>query len=359
MKDLVVEGNIFHNGRMVQGRYSIRDDAFVEDSRRPSIKGTLLKGPVNFHTHLGDSFISEEPIGDIPSIVGPSGFKINKLNAAAIQEIRQGMKRSIEFMKSVGTAAFFDFRESGLRGIKSIPSFERIGGFFLTRPNDSSEISDLLESSAGFGFSSVSDYDESFLVKSSNASHKHGKIFAIHFSENEREDVRSLLRLKPEFVVHCIEASDDDIKAIRDHGIPIVLTPRSNIFHGKRPNYRKLFDSGAEILIGTDNVFIAEPDVMEEASFLFQYQHGLARVSPDSIISAVTETPRTVMRKFGLVTDEETYILYGEKLSSYQILTRPHLYAKLVIKKRGKRINFFPRINSAKEVEIRWPATSS
>jgi len=353
VRDLVIEGNIFHNGRMVQGTYSIMSDSFVDHWRGPSVHGTLLKGPVNFHTHLGDSFISEEPIGDLKSIVGPSGFKMRKLSGASIAEIRRGMRNSIDFMRQNGTAAFFDFRESGIRGVNSIPAFRNIEGFFLTRPSNRTEVEQLLRSSAGFSFSSISDHPLPFLVEMSNASHNQGKIFAIHLSENEREDVESLLRLNPDFVVHCIEASRDDIEKIKERKIPIVITPRSNIFHGKRPDYRKLFDSGADILIGTDNAFITEPEVMDEGSFLFRYQHGFARISPDLIISALTEKPRKIIERFGMRMEEETYILYREELTSYQILSRPHLYERIVVKKKGRRINFFPRMDFVREGEIR------
>ncbi|MEM0141185.1 MAG: hypothetical protein QXN66_04015 [Thermoplasmatales archaeon] len=343
MRDVIVEGNIFHNGRMVHGKYSMMQDIFVQDSSRPTLRGTLLKGPINFHTHLGDSFISEEPIGDIPSIVGPGGFKIRKLNEAGIKKIRKGMRNAIEYMKNLGTAAFFDFRESGIRGIKSVPGFKGIEGQFLTRPSDPSEVRHLLDVSAGFGLSSISDYRESELTRLSSEAHKRGKILAIHFSESKREDVQTLIDLKPDFVVHCVEATERDLALIRAGKIPIVVTPRSNVFHGKRPDYNKIFKSGADVLLGTDNAFIVEPDVLEEASFIFQYQHSISRIDPDSVISAITEAPRNVMKKLGLTMRFETYLYFEEELTSYQILTRPHLYRMHVLHLKSGRINFFPR----------------
>ncbi|MEM3313327.1 MAG: N-ethylammeline chlorohydrolase [Thermoplasmatales archaeon] len=342
MNDLIVEGKIFYNGHMTYGKYSILKDSFVPDSHKTSVRGTLLRAPVNFHTHLGDSFISEEPVGDIPAIVGPGGFKMRKLNDAGILDIKKSMKRVIEYMKNLGTYAFFDFRESGMKGIRSVPRFNGIHGFFLTRPSDKSEVMQLLDLSAGFGLSSISDYREPELEELATVAHRRGKIFAIHFSENRREDIQTLLKLKPDFIVHCIETKEEDLEMIRENGIPVILTPRSNVFHGKRPDYKKIFDAGVDVLLGTDNAFIVEPDVIEEASFLYQYQHNFSRIEPDSIISAITESPRKVMRKLGIETKDEKYIFFDEELSSYQILTRPHLYRRYIIRRSSGRINFFP-----------------
>ncbi|MEM0130087.1 MAG: N-ethylammeline chlorohydrolase [Thermoplasmatales archaeon] len=342
MNDLIVEGKIFYSGHMTYGKYSVLKDSFVPDSYKTSVRGTLLKGPVNFHTHLGDSFISEEPVGNIPAIVGPAGFKMRKLNEAGVRDIKKSMKKVIEYMKNLGTSAFFDFRESGIKGIRSVPRFDGIHGFFLTRPSDKSEVKQLLDLSAGFGLSSISDYGEPELERLAGLAHGLGKIFAIHFSENKREDIQTLIKLKPDLIVHCIETRKDDLELIRENGIPIILTPRSNIFHGKRPDYKRIFDAGIEVLLGTDNAFIVEPDIIEEASFLYQYQHNFSRIEPDSIISAITESPRRVMRKLGIETRDEKYLFFDEELSSYQILTRPHVYHRYIITRSSGRINFFP-----------------
>jgi hypothetical protein len=344
VKDLIVRGEVYSGKRMISGTYSISKDRFVDSSVRADVKGTLLKGPINFHTHLGDAFIKREPQGDIKQIVGPKGFKMTELQSASIMEIRKYIGKSVDFMKDQGTAAFFDFRESGVLGLKSVPNLKGISGFFMTRPSNKREIEPLLEQSAGFGLSSLSDYDFDFLLDLSVRSHKRKKLFAIHFSEDEREDVKKLAELKPDFIIHCLEASDDDIDFLKQMDVPIVITPRSNLFHGKRPDYSKFFRKGLNVLLGTDNAFITEPGIMDEAAFLYRYQRKLGRLSPEEVLATVTDNPREEISRLGLRMDQETYLLYpDEELTAYQILTRPNFYERVKLTVKDERINFFPR----------------
>ncbi len=65
MEDLVVRGAIFKKGKMNSGSFSILEDKFVDGASDADFEGTLIEAPVNFHTHLGDSFIGTEPEGTI------------------------------------------------------------------------------------------------------------------------------------------------------------------------------------------------------------------------------------------------------------------------------------------------------
>lgn len=344
VKDLVVKGAIYHDGKAEKGTFSILKDKFVDPSSAADIEGTLLRAPINFHTHLGDSFICTEPKGGINEIVGPEGFKIKALNEAPPSLVKKSIKRSIEFMKSRGTAAFFDFRESGLKGLNLAPRFDGITGFFLTRPTANGEIGLLLKRSTGFGVSALSDYKVEDLKKLSEEAHRRKKIFAMHFSENKRENVKDLISLEPDYIIHCIEATDEDLDVIKRRKIPVAITPRSNIFHGKRPDYSRLFRKGLTVLLGTDNVFITEPGIMEEVEFLYRYQRKLNRVSPEQVLSTVIDNPRKVISNLGLKMESERYFLFpNEFLTPYEIVTRPNLYERFLVSRKGNRISFFAR----------------
>ena len=344
MKDLIVKGAIYRDGEMKNGKYSILRDKFVAASTPSDLEGTLIEAPINFHTHLGDSFISSEPEGSLAQIVGPGGFKLRALNQAPASVVKGSMKRSIDFMKNQGTLAFFDFRESGMKGLNLVPKFNGITGFFLTRPATSEEIPLLLDKSAGFGMSALSDDDPKYLKVLANSAHQRKKIFAIHFSENKREDVKSLLDLKPDYIVHCIETTDSDLKALSRSGIPVTITPRSNVFHGKKPDYSRLFRFGLTVLLGTDNAFITEPSIMEEVEFLYRYQRKLNRLSPEEALSTVIDNPRRVISKLRLKINQEKYLFFpDEVLTPYQLVTRPNFYEKITVLKEGNRISFFPR----------------
>ena len=61
------------------------------------------------------------------------------------------------------------------------------------------------------------------------------------------------MSLEPAFVVHMVEATDADILACADAGIPIVICPRSNRFFGKTARAARMLELGAEVALGTDN----------------------------------------------------------------------------------------------------------
>ena len=343
MKDFVISGSVFHGGEMKKGTFSTLKGKFVDVSTPSNMEGTLISAPINFHTHLGDSFIGTEPEGDIEDIVGPGGFKIRALDEAKPSLIKSYIVKSVDFMRERGTAAFFDFRESGIKGLRLAPRLDGITGFFLTRPNTPQEIGPLIDRSAGFGMSAISDYDFSYLEGLSKAAHGRGKLFALHFSENKRENVGRLIALGPDFVIHCIEASDSDLDELRRRDIPVSITPRSNIFHGKRPDYSRLFRRGLTVTLGTDNVFITEPDILAEAEFLYRYQRKLNRLSPEQVLSSITDNPRIVMKKLNIKMNEEKFLFFpNEFLTPYQLVTRPNYFPKILIIKRRDGITFFP-----------------
>ncbi len=46
----------------------------------------------------------------------------------------------------------------------------------------------------------------------------------------------------------------------------------------------KIQDAGVELMIGTDNVFITEPDLFAEMDFLYRYQRFNTYISPSEIL---------------------------------------------------------------------------
>ncbi|MGC8546398.1 MAG: amidohydrolase family protein [Thermoplasmata archaeon] len=332
MRDIIFKGNIFYDGKMVTGKFAVNRNKFTDESMTPDIEGTLIPAPVNFHTHIGDSFIDEEPVGGVPEIVGPGGFKMRKIENADSLEMARAMKRSIEYMREQGTLAFLDFRESGIRGLNVVPAFRGIKGIFLTRPANKEEIIYLLKKSSGFGVSSISDYEYDWLKLLSLEAKKHKKLFAIHFSENKRENLGLLLGLKPDFIVHSIEASQDDLSIISKNNIPIAITPRSNIFFGKKPDYSRMLKAGCRVMMGTDNVFITEPNIWQEAEFLYRYQRNLGYIKPEEILRMITDNPRKFAISKGINLGKEKYIVFeNEFLTAYQIITRPGYYRRRIL----------------------------
>jgi len=332
MPDIIVKGKALIGNKLKNGTFKVTPNG-IEEIREgePQYFGTIIPAPVNFHTHLGDSFIGEEPIGTLPEIVGPNGFKMRHLNSTDQSKISRGMLRSIDFMNKLGLYAFIDFREQGLKGFELIPEFRGIKGIFLSRPSNLDEANILIRRSWGFAMSSLSDHDFSFLLKLREIAMNNGKLFAIHFSENVRENLDMLLQLSPDFIIHGIEATEDEIRTISEKGIYWVITPRSNIFYGKRPDYSKLFKNKAHLLLGTDNAFVTEPDIFSEIDFLYRYQRGIYRISPSQIIEMSITRPREFFKRKGINFGRERYILFLEEVDEFQIITRAHMYDYIVL----------------------------
>ncbi len=331
-----ISGNIFKDGKMRRGTIRFHGHPEFSDSegKDSDFRGTLIPGFINAHTHIGDSFINEIPAGDIPSIVGPGGFKQRMLATADEASVIAGMKWAMKTMASTGTYAFMDFRESGKRGIELLR--KAAAGYpspvILGRPvRGLLDLDDILIESEGIAPSAISDVGPDEIEAMSREAHAAGKIFGIHFSENVRENLDDLLRLKPDFVVHTIEATDDDLEILRTRNIPVAITPRSNIFYGKRPDYSRYVRAGLNLMIGTDNGMISSPDMFSEISFLYLYQRGINPVAPEAILSAATENPHNFLAAHG-VSLTKHYIFYPEAfLTPYEIVTRGRYYRHRII----------------------------
>ncbi|EQD79989.1 N-ethylammeline chlorohydrolase, partial [mine drainage metagenome] len=88
---MIIGGTVYLDGIPKRGVIDTETMKFTE--REPDISedvGTVMLAPVNSHIHIGDSFIKEEPFGTLAEIVGPSGFKLKRLEQADRKEILQG-----------------------------------------------------------------------------------------------------------------------------------------------------------------------------------------------------------------------------------------------------------------------------
>ncbi len=290
-----INGAILTEDGFVEGHISFENGVITGIDETlppyPLMSGIVVPPFFNAHTHLGDSFIKRVPAGTIEDIVGPGGYKHRMLESAPDETMIEGMRKSMKTMISTGTLGFADFREGGIKGVELLK--KAVNGLpikpaILSRPVEGTdeEIDALLEISDGFGMSSISDHDFEFLRMLSEKAHKNGKIFAIHFSERIREDIGKLLDLKPDFIVHAIETTGEDMDAIAEARIPVVICPRSNCFFGKTPKFCELLEHGIEVHLGTDNGMLAEPDMLEELRFL----HATAGKGRNTILREMVMT---------------------------------------------------------------------
>jgi len=270
---------------------------------KPIAEGLIVPTFINAHTHLGDSFIREKnltlPRNVRELVAPPNGLKHRLLKKASEVELINGIKKSIKVMIERGTSHFFDFREDGFKGIlqlKKALERHRISSIILSRPlelkYEKNEMKLLLENSDGIGLSSMSDWEYSEIEKISKHTKKEGKIFALHASEVEREDIDLILDLHPDFLVHMMSATESDLYNVKDEEIPIVICPRSSSFFNLKINLELIKKIGVDLLLGTDNGMLNSPDIMEEVKLL---KKSSSVFSTEELLNMVTYTPRKAL----------------------------------------------------------------
>ncbi len=315
-----IYGNILLRDGFFKGTITIKDGILVEVSEKKEdydYRGTVIPTFINMHTHVGDSYYPDEPKGTLREVVGPGGLKFKILEDE--EGVREGIKKSLMEMEECGVSHFVDFREGGEKGVNLLYELlkeRKVHGVILGRDG-------LWRHADGIGISSISDIDYDFAKKLADTAHSHGKIFALHVSEDRREDIDMVLALNPTFLVHFLEASDEDILKVADAKVPVVLTPRANIFWGKIPNIPRLISNGIEVALGTDNGMIASPCMFREMEFAYRISRLFGYVAPENIIRMATVVPRRIL---GIVDNQmgekASVIVFREIMSPYGIVTR-------------------------------------
>ena len=298
---------------------------------KPIYKGLIVPKLVNSHTHIGDSFIFERNIKlprNIEKLVAPpNGIKHQLLESASDKEVIDGIEKSLYTMEKTGTSIFCDFRENGIKGInilKSCLEKSDINCLILSRPKkieyDENEINILLKNSQGIGISSITDWDYSQLKKIASAIKKKKKIFALHASERIREDIDLILDLKPDILIHMTKATESDLIRVKENKIYIVVCPRSNAYFGLKPNIKLMKKSKVDILLGTDNAMINNPNVIEEVSYVMNYFN---EYSIEELLQMITYIPRKALNHkhdiLGLNSNTEFIVINKKNLHTLYV----------------------------------------
>jgi cytosine/adenosine deaminase-related metal-dependent hydrolase len=241
--------------------------AIDEISRAPDL--WLCPGFFNAHTHLADTIALDIPAsGSLKSLVAPpDGLKHRLLRSAPSALLKDAMSSSIQLMERSGIAGFADFREGGVEGVNLLR--EAAVGFrgdAVIFGRDGGEMT-----ADGVGISSAGEYpDIEEIVRRARAN---GKLVAFHAGEKDPRDVDEALSYEPDCIVHATHATIRQLQRCADEGIPIVVCPRSNWILGvagsaTHPPIQRMVDLGCTVLLGTDNVMFAQPDMFQEMAFL-------------------------------------------------------------------------------------------
>lgn len=231
-------------------------------------KNLIIPGIVDGHTHVADAgLVLERKYGLEELVAPPYGLKHRYLDETPAGTLLSTMHSYSDSLIASGVSEFIDFRENGADGCRLLRKASEnavILGRPLSPEFDPNEIDEILTVADGIGISSISDMDKSYIESVADLVHRRRKILALHTSERVREDLETVLSLDPSFIVHMIRATDEDMRKCADHGIPIVVCARSNLYFGSVPPLKRMYESGASIAIGTDNAMISSADILDE-----------------------------------------------------------------------------------------------
>jgi cytosine/adenosine deaminase-related metal-dependent hydrolase len=253
------------------------------EEKRALAKGIVVPNFFDAHVHIGDSIIREEIRGTVEDVFGPKGIKVENLKAASEETIVESIKLTLKNMISNGVSGFCDFREGGLKGIGALylALFSaQVRCVALGRPDENKfvdrEVEAILKTADGIGASAMSDWDGDDLKSLADLTKRKDKMFALHASEVEREEMDRILDLKPDFLVHMTKASDKDLELCAEKKVPIVICPRSNSFFGELVDIPRMLDKGVRLMLGTDNVMLNSPSILREMEFAYRLSklHG-------------------------------------------------------------------------------------
>jgi cytosine/adenosine deaminase-related metal-dependent hydrolase len=288
-REIVVEGQILQGEDLEirPGRICIRNGRIrsVEElTRAPEV--WILPALFNAHTHLGDTVAMDLPLtnGLERTVTPPHGQKHRILAETPEGTLVAGMAATLAAMERGGTGGCADFREGGPRGVAALRrAAEGLSIRTVILGRDGGE-----REGDGIGISSARDVPD--LDRLVAETRRFGKRVAFHAGERDAGDVEQALSFRPDLLVHCTHATDDQIREIADAGIPVAVCPRANWRLGvardtDHPPLPMMVDRGCTLVLGTDNVMVSQPDLWREMEFVSTVYRLAARTVLKAAIS--------------------------------------------------------------------------
>ena len=360
MDEIIISGWIFDDNapeQFFRGYVVIDKEQKVIEIGKGKPKNTDIYGIVtpvlfNAHTHIGDCIYTPEITGSFDDVVGfPHGLKYQVMKSEPSQKRVAIYKKEIEHLARLGIGSITDFREEGLNGIKLIKSAFReqlVNGIILGRPlkneYNHDELRKILNSCEGIGISAMEYWNYDELKKVSVHTKKEKKIFGLHVSEAKRDNIDQVLDLKPDFVVHCLKATESDIERLAQENVPVIICARSNLLFGEKPPINRLLKYKIRIMLGTDNFMLTYPDLFRELEIVYRLTKlDGGYISPKSLLQSVITIPAetfNIKNRVGINVGEQlralVFALDGDN-PAYKIVVNgaPEkiIYNSLLVKK--------------------------
>lgn len=250
----------------------------------------VLPQPANAHVHSADGRFPEfgVSLGLHELVAPPDGLKYRLLSTLGPAETAVGIWRTYRAAYELGVGLLVDFREGGglgclaaQRARSMVPDMDVL---VLGTPGPS-----FPSWCQGLGLSSPLDYSEGVLrqlTSQLSPSFTH----VAEDPENRREgDLEVALRAGFTALVHGTHLSGEDVQALAERKVPLVMCPRSNMWHGLRlPPVAEAIRAGVTLGLGSDNAAWNLPDPWGEAeeAMLIARSQGL-REAPEAILRAL------------------------------------------------------------------------
>lgn len=300
-----------------------------EGKAESELEGWIVPPFVNAHTHVADSFLLErQKPATVAELVGPGGWKHQQLALASEDELEDGIFSRTDEMGKVGTSHFIDFREGGLAGVRKLRGMAdelRCEPVIFGREETGETDWTVLAAEAdGIGLSGLQDHKQSILDDARDAARKASKPFAIHASEDKRDDIDAIIALDPAFVVHMCQGTNSDFNALADAQIPVVVCPRSNRYFGLPTPVKAMLAAGVTVALGTDNGMLADGDIRKELAILHS-----AGIKEDSLLRMATHSGRFILDLPGCLPPRKGAILEAVLLPFPAIPAGPSSRPKL------------------------------
>lgn len=276
---------------------------------------------VNAHVHILDYFLlglyGKYYIDDL--VGAPYGLKYQVLRKVSKEDLIAGLRAVFRRIRRYGVGCILSIIEYGVKfaetvvneakkeGLCIIPFAEPSVFRVYVREDEEDDINEEFEheiklfSDEGFNISLVSplNYTIAELRLASRVTTEEGRWVMIHVSETEdtyadNDLTRALNTLNPgrTIMVHLTQLNDNDLNKLNPS--PIVVCPRSNIeLVGKIPRINTMIKRKFNVMTGTDNVALIEPNPWDEIKTLRALlRHEGEAFNDIDLLKMVTTWPR-------------------------------------------------------------------
>jgi cytosine/adenosine deaminase-related metal-dependent hydrolase len=327
---LVIEGGRI--AEMGAGRPADRSGV-VLDARQAIVAPAFI----NAHTHVSDGIIKEVGFGhdywDV--IMPPNGLRHRALRETTPEDVAAAIGDALECMLASGTLTFIDFREGGREGVQVLrraaaghPVRAVALGRFRAYPPQAAEdlernagrlpdaklaeVDAILEVADGFSLVTANDLTDEALGQVGALVRGRGRLLSVHAAEapgyrtisvarTGRADVPRLLEhLKPDFVVHLTQATEDELDAVARAGVPAVVCPRIQGVMGLGvPRFDWMLERGMVVALGSDNLMLCGPDLLRELEYSSRVVRALRKSATypgaRQLLQMVTVNPARIL----------------------------------------------------------------